>query len=393
LTHDVESFYMSSIGPSPFSSFQPPTGKTGATTGAASINNDGASSGPMSGVSDSAGGGKAQAPPISSLFTADLRLNAMQVSRLLRQLLQLPAEMVALLALLAQLDSANKPDLLKKLLNGNVDISLEEMQALLLERLAKSEDKLVKLLQASPMGSGAMEDGTSSSLLELLRIRGELASRTGSSPAEALRTLILLYLPSYPSQDAQRVSLLFLPMGQKHPDEEATGEGDDGFPSGSGSGEDTGSGSELRWLIVIQTVSVGLFHIVLSMSRPEATATPQSQVSTQTPPVMRLSIGYEPAAVASLDAIRIGLEGLAEAENLAVPELRFKARVPRTTSTEATQSNNMLGASETLLVASAQTPSVSIQPVEQAPAIGIHWAYRVVRLILDIDNTYRSSST
>lgn len=384
---------MSFIGPSPFSSSQPSTGKPGAATGAASVNNDGASSGPLPGINDSGSGGKMLPPPVSALFTADLRLNAMQVSRLLRQLLQLPAEMVALLALLAQLDSGNKPDLLKKLLSGNVDISLEDMQALLLERLAKSEDKLVKLMQASPMGAGAMQDGTSSSLLELLRIRGELASRTGSSPAETLRTLILLYLPSYPSQDAQRVSLLFLPMGQKHPDEDDAGEAGKGFPNGGGQDDDGALSPELRWLIVIQTVSMGLFHIVLTMSRPEAGVMPEATASKGTPPVLGLSIGYEPAAVAAIDEIRTGLERLAEAENLASPELRFKPRPPRVAGTESSQmapDSSML--KDAPSPGSPQAPSVSIQPVDHAPAIGIHWAYRVVRLILDIDNTRRSPS-
>ena len=374
---------MSSIGPYSFSSSHPPTAKTGTANGAASVNNDEGSGGATPTATDSGGGGKAWTPPISTLFTADLRLNAMQVSRLLRQLLQLPAEMVALLALLAQLDAAVKPDLLKKLLNANTDISLEELQALLLQRLSRSEEKLLKLMQASPMGAGAMQDGTTSSLLELLRIRGELASRTESSPAEALRTLILLYLPSYPTQDAQRVSLLFLPTGQKHPVDEEDGTEGEGFPSGGGgSGEENGTGQDLRWLIVIQTVSLGLFHIILSMSRSEAGHV--GGTAKNDPRLLRLSIGYEPPAAVSLEEIRTGLEQMAQAENLPTPEITLKPRPLRENPSSAQTASGNIGQP-----VESKTPSVSIQPVDSVPAIGIHWAYRVVRLILDIDNTNR----
>jgi hypothetical protein len=337
------------------------------------------------------------------LFSTDLRLSAAQMTRLLRNLLQFPPDLVDMLALLAHLEEASTPKLLQTLLSGNVTVSLEELQALLLGRLAQSEEKLMKLLQSGPMVAGASRDGPASSLFELLRIRRELAADAGQSPIEALRTLLLLYLPAYPLQEAQRFLLHFLAPG-RNAGEEAENNGDDGENPPDGKPEESAPLTE--WFIAIQTVSLGAFQITLSLAWTTTALSPSLQppseqaperpsgslptLSAMAKPGLDVLIVHGPEAVPVLEEIRIGLDGLMAAEHFPAPRVLFKQRKPPLRRAESAVSamSGQVG-SECGQVGS---PSVSVQPARPVSAIGIQWTYRLIRLILDLDNTRRTSA-
>jgi hypothetical protein len=330
-------------------------------------------------------------------------IGAVQMTRLLRSLLQLPSDLVDMLALLAHLEETSTAGLLQTLLRENAMVSLEELQAWLLERLAQSEEKLMKLLQSGPMAVGVSRDGPASSLFELLRIRRELAADAGQSPVEALRTLFLLYLPAYPLHEAQRFLLYFLASG-RNPGEESESDGGDGDSPSDGKSDESAPLTE--WLITIQTVSLGAFQITLSLARtttalssplhppsgqaPGKSSGSPSVLSTMAKPGLDVLIVHGPEALPVLEAIHIELDGLMAAEHLPAPQVLFKQRKPLIRQAESAAS--IASGKVEPECGPSGAPSVSVQPARPVSAIGIQWTYRLIRLILDLDNARRTSA-
>jgi len=194
--------------------------------------------------------------PYDALFRTDLNMNAAQVARLLKNLLHLPSEILELLALLSQLEPGNSNEILQKLSQEQVNVSLDELQAFLLDRLASSQGKLMKLIQNNGGESG-------SALSKLLVLREELAEQAGKSGMEAVKTLITLYLPSLPLRELQEFGLRFLtpkaPLEKQMEGGQKDEEGD--YKLSGGEGEQAEDAA--RWLITVKTYSYGEFRIVL----------------------------------------------------------------------------------------------------------------------------------
>jgi hypothetical protein len=383
---------MSQIGSSTGSQAFLPASRAPGRTGNASLRTEEGSPQANASVfresSDAAQGESRDGALSAALFSTDLRLSAAQMTRLLRNLLQLPPDLVDMLALLAHLEEASTSKLLQTLLNGNVTVSLEELQALLLERLAQSEEKLMKLLQSGSMAAGASRDGPASSLFELLRIRRELAADAGQSPVEALRTLLLLYLPA----------------SGRNPGEEAENNGDDGENPADGKPEESVPLTE--WFIAIQTVSLGAFQITLSLTRTTTALSPSLHppsgqapgrppgslptLSAMAKPGLDVLVVHGPEALPVLEEIRVGLDGMMVAEHLPAPHVLFRQRKPPIRRAESAVST--LSGPVGPECGQAGSPSVSVQPARPASAIGIQWTYRLIRLILDLDNAGRPST-
>lgn len=154
---------------------------------------------------------------LGSLFAQANALSTSQMVQLLKNLLQLPREMVQLMALLSDLDTQTTQELLQTLLNEPVHITPEGIQELLQEKTQQSTEKLLKLLQNTPM----QYSPSGQQLGDLLKDLSEFSSKAKNSPAEALQTLVSLYLPTYPLQGPQRFFLYFEPpkTGEEAPSE------------------------------------------------------------------------------------------------------------------------------------------------------------------------------
>ena len=177
-------------------------------------------------------------------LNAALALNPGQLLQLLRSLLQLPKELVQLLAMLSNADPAAAQalmqELLQTLLNTETPAPLDDLQAALLAHADGAQEKLLKLLQTAGAGTGAHPG----QLGELLGTLSELVSQARQSPGQALHAAIHLYLP-YPLHPPQAFTLR---------QESASGEED---------GDSGGSASE-QLALYIETLTLGQFKITLN---------------------------------------------------------------------------------------------------------------------------------
>lgn len=379
----------SSSGFSVFSAFRPPSGSIDKTGSPNPPAEEGSSQGApaVSTIATTSVFGANNTPaPESLLLSADLRLSASQMSRLLRNLLQLPPEIAEFLALLAYLEetSASKP--LQTLLGENLLVSLEELQTLLLERLAQSEEKLMKLLQSAPITAGASRDGATLSPLELLRIRRELAIDAGRSPIEAFRTLVVLYLPAYPLHIAQGFLLRFPASGRKT-DEEPADEQESGEEATEG--KPNAGQPATEWLVTIRTVSLGSFSITLSVTRITASPASDRPAALSGQACLSILIVHGAEAAPALEEIRTELESMMAADHLPTSHLIFKQR---TTLRSHAKNPALTVESANPEDERADAPTVNVRSANTVPAAGLQWTYRLIRLILDLDNKHRTTA-
>jgi len=364
---------MGSLGPNSGQGFSSPyspqqsrltSGKSVENT---QINPDqqGGSESPMPSASTQALGSVSQGQiPYDALFRTDLNMNAAQVARLLKNLLHLPSEILDLLAFLSQLEPANSSEILQKLSQEQVNVSLDELQAFLLDRLASSQGKLMKLIQNNGGESG-------SALSKLLVLREELAEQGGKSGMEAVKTLITLYLPSLPLRELQEFGLRFLtpktPLEKQLEGDQKEEEGN--YKLSGGEGEQAEDAA--RWLITVKTYSYGEFRIVLIIN------TDRGKAQTLT-----AQIGHDEEARPIVPEIKKRLTLAMESDKLPEPLLTFVAK-------QASNSNKISKARKIYELAQESAQAAHVQAVNapaSVPAIGIHWAYRIIRLILDLDN-------
>jgi hypothetical protein len=280
---------------------------------------------------------------LASLLAQSMPMNLAQWALLLRNLLQMPREMVQLLALLSELDEGATKALLQTLLTENPRISLEDLQRFLTTRMDKSQEKLLQLLQSGLMGLG----GGGKEAAVLLNSLSELVFQARQSPADALQTTLVLYLPFYPLHGPQRFSLHFEP-----PEE----------------GEEDGYTQEAQLVIFIETISLGKLRISLSVL-----------YHTQ----LQALVEHDPEAAGVLDALRRQMNATMAEENLPPPDLIFKQRAGRLSNKGQTASS-----SRKTFSGKPEGQSVGIHPVGGVSAMTIHLAYWLIRIVLELDSRH-----
>lgn len=278
--------------------------------------------------------------PLSALFAGQQPMSPGQLMMLLRNLLQMPREMVQLMALLANLEQSTTQEILQKLMTEDIPVPLEELQQFLTTHAGKCQEKLLKLMQSSHMDWG----GSGKDMGDLMTLLSQVTSQAKQSPADALQSTLSLYLPYYPLQGPQRFSLHF---------EDMEGGGEDG-------------GAENKQLVIfIDTITLGQFRISM------ATARRQTQ--------LQILIIHDPLEPELLSEIETQVKQALSAENTLPPELLFQERAgaavrarQQPTSPDASQKNDK--------------PAVAIHPSEGISISSIHAAYVLIRVILDIDS-------
>jgi len=299
-------------------------------------------------------GGTLPAPMgLGALFAHENVLSAQQLMQVLRNLLQMPRELVQLLAMMADLDPKMGRELLQKLLAEDAQVPSETLQAFLQEHLDSAQDKLLKLMQSGPTSLA----GSGKQMGDLMGTLTELVSKAGKSPSDALHSTISLYLPYYPLHPPQAFSLRF----ESKPGGDGEGDGQEDEDTG---GQD-GDASQLA--LFIQTKTLGQFKISLSVERP----------------ARLLAVIEHDAQAAPFEAdIRAQVKEAMGTGNTQSIELLFIARSgAKGTGTQGQTSNP----SETSNPEPDQQ-SVGIHPTGGVSAAAIHGAYLLIRVILELDN-------
>lgn len=286
---------------------------------------------------------------LAPLFTHENALSARQLAQLLRNLLQMPKEMVQLLAMFADLEPALNQELLKKLLTEEAQVPMEELQQFLQNHMDKAQDKLLKLLQSSQMSM----TGSGKQMGDLMGTLSELVTKAGKSPAEALHSTISLYLPYYPLHPPQAFSLRFEQMpGQ--------------------SGENEGEGEQQQLVLFIQTITLGQFKIEVSQGQ-------QAQ--------WLALVEHDPVAAPYREAIQKQVQETLGSALSPVLSLAFLQRAETKRASVPAMTHNP---SESLTTGGAEQTgkqSVGIHPAGgNVSAMAIQCAYLLIRVILEMDN-------
>jgi hypothetical protein len=285
---------------------------------------------------------------LGALFTHENLLSAQQMMQLLRNLLQMPREIVQLLALFANLDPKMGAELLKQLLKEDLQVPLEELQELMQTHIDKAQDKLLKLMQNNAMSMTS----SGQQLNDLMNTLSDMAAKTGKSPIDALHGTISLYLPYYPLHPPQAFSLRFEAPEQQNEEEDA---------------ENKNSGADSQLVLLIQTLTLGQFKITLITER-------LSQLQ----------------AIIEHDALATPIMGELEAQvKEALGEGNTQAihliSIPRSGGIPASAAADEPRSMKTTAPNTKQGQAVGIHPVGGISALAIHGAYLLIRIILEID--------
>lgn len=302
-----------------------------------------------------------QAGMFSALNAGDLALPPEGLAKLLRNLFQLPKEMIQLLALLSEQEPAVGQALLQALTREDASVPLEVLQAFLQGRVDKAQEKLLKLLQSNPATMAGFEDVST-----LMRGLSELADKIKQGPQGALDATVTLYLPFYPLQPPQTFSLRF----------EAPEDG----------GEGSAESAEPQLVLYVETLTLGAFRVVIL---PDADKPPGHWQAV---------MSHQAAAAPYLQAIETGLQ---QATTVAIPiRLLFTPNASERNGHETKgvalaadaetsehgvhQRSTPPGASDR--VGSAGRQSVGLHPAGGVSVLAIQVAYLLIRIILELDN-------
>jgi hypothetical protein len=302
-----------------------------------------------------------------ALGAGTLALPAEDLAKLLRNLFQLPKEMIQLLALLSEQEPALGQALLEALMQEESKIPLEALQDFLQGRVDQAQQKLLKLLQAHPAAmAGSGDVGT------LMQGLGELADKIKQGPQGALDATVTLYLPFYPLHPPQAFTLRFEPP--------------------QSGGEGSTESSEPQLVVYVETLTLGSFRAVILPDADKPAGNWQAVIA------------HQPAAVPYLQAIEAGLQ---EAATAAMPvRLLFTANASghlgqNTGHHSGQASRDALGDapgsslspdenSSGLPAQSGKQPSgkqsVGLHPAGGVSVMAIQVAYLLIRIILELDN-------
>jgi hypothetical protein len=351
---------MSNIGPN----FKPP-GQPLPSAGARPAGEAGQSPAANGPALPTGGNVPLQAPGLAQAALAPLlafenALTAEQLVLLLRNLLQMPKEMVQLLAMFAEGDPAAGQAILKTLLAEEIPVSLEALQQFVQSNADKAQDKLLKLLQSSQMPL----TGSGKQMGELLGNLSDMAGKAGKSPMEALHTAISLYLPGYPLHPPQAFTLRF----------ETPGGGED---------EESGAQQEDQLVLWIETIHLGHFKITITTGQP-----PEAEQSSS-----RWQVWVEHDPVAALNLPDLRDQVVTAAGGAAMVSLMFlprsaatPARPPERPQTHPTVEHPAVSGNPAAESASGGRQSVGIHPAGGVSAGILCLAYLLIRVVFELDN-------
>lgn len=345
---------MSNIGPNFRPPWQPPPSSGARPAGEISL------PAPASGEAYPANSMQGQTPglpqaALAPLFAFENALAPDQLVLLLRNLLQMPKEIVQLLATLADMDPTVGQELLKTLLTEDIAVPLDALQQLLQTHADKAQDKLLKLLQSSQMSL----TGSGKQMGELMSNLSDMVSKTGKSPMDALHTAISLYLPYYPLHPPQGFTMRF-------------------EPSGGGEDGEAGQSDAIQLVLWIETIRLGPFKITIAAGQAPVSTSEQ----VQTPSRWQVWVEHDPAAASVLEILQEQVSQASGGQHMV--GMIF---LPRVASGSASASPVAESASESKAAAPSKgKQSVDIQPTGSVSGGILCLAYLLIRVVFELDN-------
>lgn len=300
-------------------------------------------------------------------------LNPQELSQFLKESLKLPQEIRTLLLMLAleKTPSETLQAALKKTLAETLtqqpeiakDIPLDEVTALLSQNSREAHQKLMRLLQGTAMSQ--TQGGRQ--VADLVGTLGQLNEQIAASPAKALETLMLLYLPWYPLTLPQKLDLTL-----------------EGGHSEGGATD----GEAVSITLYLQTNTLGQFKITVKELQP-------LQIQVQ--------IAHEQKAALALPELETRLNDLLASDGL--PAALFESEPvephafakPDTTTAPATQPESKPSApmaasgSQGFQFATrrADRQKLHIAAGQRVSFLVIHTGYSLARLIFEVDEANR----
>lgn len=294
--------------------------------------------------------------PLAALMAGNLPLPAEDFARLLRNLFQLPREMIQLLALLSEQEPAVGQALLEALVQEESKVPLEALQDFLQGRMDTAQQKLLKLLQGNPSAMAGLRD-----VRTLMQGLGELAEKIKQGPQGALEATVTLYLPFYPFHPPQAFTLRF-----ETPEEGAEG---------------LAESAEPQLVLYVETLTLGSFRAVILPDTDKPAGHWQAVMS------------HEAAAAPYLQAIETGLQ---QAATVAIPiRLLFTPNASERAgqgakggpvTTDAASSERPAADPASAIVGPVGRQSVGLHPAGGVSVLAIQVAYLLIRVILELDN-------
>lgn len=307
-------------------------------------------------------------------------MTALESQLFIKNLLEFPKDLQALLMLLAFPEDQTKPDAMKKALKKTLKddpdllLLLENAQNQLGKASQDGVQKLLKMMgQSRMMGAGS---GTPQ-LEEMFKMASAIQQQVNMSPVQALNTMMLLYLP--PLMVPQQIQFRFEPF---------QGDGEEDGDSGGG------SGAKYHLVMFMDTANLGKFKVSMGLEK-----------STQIMVLME----HDPQARRILQPLSKQVTtGVAE-DGLPPPLFTYMEREQRTESTliadeislEAELSAS-LSASLSKQLATAEAKAlasdvngakakpkdkkVAVYPHEGVSIVVVHAAYLLAKIVFQLDD-------
>lgn len=167
-------------------------------------------------------------------------INTMDLSKLLKGLLNLPEDIEKLLSELVYKKGSSKN--LESLLNQpNLKINTDLIRQMLEDNSKESLNKLLKLFQQAPGGTQNTEQ-----IKEILTLLSQMIPKKEASAQEVLTNLVLLYLPWLPLSEKQDIEIRFEKRKNQQEEEES---------------------EQTAFVIYITTINLGRFRISILISQ------------------------------------------------------------------------------------------------------------------------------
>jgi hypothetical protein len=307
-------------------------------------------------------------------------MTAIESQVFIKNLLDFPKDIQALLMLLAFPEDQTKPDAMKKALKKTLKedpellLLLENAQNQLGQATQDGVQKLLKMMgQSRMMGAGA----GAPQMEEMFKMASAIQQQVNMSPVQALNTMMLLYLP--PLMVPQQIQFRFEPF---------RGEGEE---DGEGGG---GGGAKYHLVMFMYTANLGKFKVSMGLEK-----------STQ----IMVLLEHDPQARRVLQPLSKQVTAGVAEDGLPPPLFTYMEREQRTeavmiadelslSSSDSTRDSASDSASLTAQLAAAEATAiqpdkktkkdkkVAVYPHEGVSIVVVHAAYLLAKILFQLDD-------
>lgn len=286
----------------------------------------------------------------------------------IKNLLELPKDIQALLMMLAFPDEQVTPETMKKMVKDDPEMALllQSLQQHLGDSTQSGLQKILKMMATARMAGAG---GSNTPAEEMFKAASALQQQVHSSPVSALNTMMLLYLP--PLVMPQNIQFRFEPAGPGESDGEGQG----------------GGGTKYHLVLFIETATLGKFRVAMGLERV-----------TQITVMME----HDPQSRPILEPLEKALAVAVAEDGLPPPLFTYLERLPQkpmaadalcedTLSNHSSEPIDSAGALAAQLETATRPPEkpdkkVAVFPNEGVSILVVHAAYQLAKLVFQLDD-------